>query len=175
MLADPAIARDALPDGAGKERALMSTCVRSVPRLGTAVLVGVTLLLAGCGFGRGEVALDKGSTSSGSPTALAGVPQNITEARLEVANGGFGEDRLVLQQDEPTVLHVVNGDDQAYRFQVVPDLVAAKEIAPAKTTDVEFTTANAGAYEGQLLAAAGEDVIDKIEVVVQAPGGATSS
>ena len=143
-------------------------------RAGLRLVVFVPLLLgilAGCADEEEEVATDREGIPTVTPTAVAALPDAVEEATLTIAGGAFGVDELVLHEGEPTVLHVVNADDRAYRFRIVEDLVTATPIAADGTTDVKFTTPLANVYEGQLLAAEGDDVVDTVRVVVQAAGG----
>lgn len=127
------------------------------------------LLLMGCGEEE-EVAENPVLIPDTSPTAIADLPEEIEEATIEIASGEFGVDNLVLQEGAPTVLFVVNADDQPYRFQIVEDLLTATAIAAGTTTEINFTTPNAATYEGQLLGADTDEVLDTLDVVVQAPG-----
>ena len=141
-------------------------------RLRMSVLAPLLLvLLAAGGDGDEEVATEREGVPTAPPTTLAALPDDIGEATVEIASGAFGVEELTLQENEPTLLHVVNNDDRAYRFRIVEDLVTATAIAPRATTDVGFTTPRANVYEGQLLPAAGEEVLDAVRVVVLGPGG----
>ena len=152
-------------------RVLVRSRLRLRAGLRLVVLAPLLLgMLAGCGDEDEEVATDREGIPTVTPTAVAALPDAIEEATLTIAGGAFGVDELVLQEDEPTVLHVVNADDRAYRFRIVEDLVTATPIAADGTTAVKFTTPLANVYEGQLLAAE-DDVVDTIRVVVQAAGG----
>ncbi len=132
------------------------------------MLLLLLLLVAGCG--RTEVAEDTLFIPDISPVAIVELPEGIEEATIDISRGGFRVTELVLQEDEPTVLHVANADDQTYRLRIVEGLVSATEIAADATTDIQFTTPNAAAYEGQLLAADGDQVLDTFRVAVIGPG-----
>ncbi len=130
----------------------------------------VLALLAACVGEDEEVANQRQVALRVTPTAIAALPPGIEEATLHIRDGQFGVDQLLLQEDEPTVLHVVNTDERAYRLRIVEDLVTATPIAPSTTTPLGFTTPDAGRYEGQLLAAEGDEVLDTVAVIVQSPG-----
>lgn len=104
------------------------------------------------------------------PTAAANVPPESDVRAIAIVDGRFGVAELSLQQGEPTVLHVVNGDDRAYRLRI-RDLVTVTPIAPRAATTVEFTTPVVARYEGELLAADTDTVLDTVPVVVLGPGG----
>jgi hypothetical protein len=134
------------------------------------MLVALATALAGCGD-KEEVATDREAIPNASPTALAALPDDIEEATVLVESGTFLVEELVLSRGEPTVLHVVNADDRAYRLTITEDLVRPTLIAASGTTNVGFTTPDADVYEGQLLAAERDNVLDTVRVVVQAVGG----
>ncbi len=133
------------------------------------VALFVVGFLVGCGGE--EIATERESTIDVSPAAIASLPEDIEEASVTVANGMFGVDVIRLLEGVPTVLHVTNEDDRAYRLQIVEDLVTAAPIASNATTDIEFTTPNAGEFEGQLLPDEGDDVLDTVQVIVRSAGG----
>ncbi len=143
------------------------------PRWGRAPLcLGALLLLAGCG--EAEVATERVTVPDAAPQAMDDLPDANEEARVAVEEGAFSVDELVLLEDEPTVLTVVNLDPKPYRFRIVETLVAATELPANTAVDVAFTTPNANTYEGQLLRPEGEEVVDAMVVTVQAPGGVGS-
>ena len=135
------------------------------------ILLPLLVALAACGDSDEELATEREGVPTVPPTTLAALPDDIGEATLAITGGAFGVEELLLQEDEPTLLHVVNNDDRAYRFRVVEDLVTLTPIAPRATTDVGFTTPKANVYEGQLLPAEGEETLDTVRVVVLGPGG----
>ena len=106
------------------------------------------------------------------PTAISSQPNDIEAVTVDVSNGQFAVDDIVLLEGAPTVLHLANRDDQAYRLQIVPALVNPTPIPAATTTIVSFTTPNAGEFAGQLLGADSAEVVDTVRVVVRSPGGA---
>lgn len=136
-----------------------------------AVTLGlVTLLLTGCSRDM-AVADDPTVPPAVSPPASSSQPNDIEALIVGVSNGQFAVDDIVLLEDAPTVLHLENRDDQAYRLQIEPALVNLTPIPAATTTIVSFTTPNAGEFEGQLLGTDSAEVLDTVRVVVRAPGG----
>lgn len=136
------------------------------------LLLSLTITLAvlsGCGAG--EIGIYRDTAPAVSPTAIAALPDDIEEAELVVTNGAFGAEDLFLLEGAPTVLHVTNRDARDYRFWIVEDLVGTFPIAANAVTDIEFTTPNADVYEGQLLAAEGDEPLDTVRVVVRTAGG----
>lgn len=127
----------------------------------------VLLLIAGCGGE--EAARDPVFIPDVSPAAIVELPEGFEVATIDIAAGQFGVAEVVLQEAEPSVLHAVNADDQSYRFRI-EDLVTTTAIAPEATTKIMLTTPNAAIYEGQLLDAAADDVLETLEVVVIGPG-----
>ena len=123
-------------------------------------------VLVGCGGTK--VASDRNTAPQVAPGASNKLPQT-EEATLKIAGGAFGSSTLQLQQDEPTTLHIVNGDTTAYQLKI-EGLAISTAIPASATTDVAFTTPKAGTYTGQLLAA-DNAVLSEIQVTIQAPGG----
>lgn len=128
----------------------------------------VLVVLVGCG-GIKE-ASNRDSAPQVAPKASNKLPQGIEEATLKIDGGTLDASQLRLQQGQPTTLHIVNGDNTAYRLKI-EGLVIATAIPAGATTDVAFTTPKAGTYTGQLLAADNNSVLSEIQVTVQAPGG----
>lgn len=126
------------------------------------------VLLVACGDEDEEVATDRLVVPEVTPGASDELPQGIESATIEVSDGAFGVDELLLQQAEPTVLDVVNNDDEDYTFRI-DDLVGDTLIPAGTTVEIEFTTPSAETYEGRLLAADGT-VLSEMRVIVQAPG-----
>lgn len=136
----------------------------------TVLLIGLTL--SGCVVGDSdeETATERDGPLPVTPDALDEAPEGVGEATITITGGELVEELLTLQEDEPTILHVVNGDETAYRLWIGEDLVITTTIPAAVTTDVEFTTPNAAVYEGRLLAADDDTVLDTMVVRVQSPG-----
>jgi len=126
------------------------------------------MLLVACGDEDEEVATDRLTVPEVAPGASDELPQGIESATVEITNAEFGVDELLLQQAEPTVLDVVNNDEEDYTLQI-GDLVGDTLIPAGTTVEVEFTTPTAETYEGRLLAADGT-VLSEMRVIVQAPG-----
>lgn len=145
-------------------------------RNGLSLLFRASLLLmliaslVACGDEDEEVATDQDALPAASAEGVNELPEGIEAATLEIADGEFAEDRLTLQQGEPTVLQVANGDDRPYEFQI-EDLVAAQSIPAGSTAQIEFTTPNSGDYTGQLLDAEDGTVLSEVTVTVQDAGG----
>lgn len=106
-----------------------------------------------------------------SPTTIASLPEDIEEATLVVTEGRFGVDETRLLEGTPTVLHLFNNDARDYRFRIMEDLVAMTSIPADAMTDIEFTTPNAGVYEGQFFSSAADEVFDTVRAVVGSAGG----
>lgn len=132
------------------------------------LIVFLSGLLVACGDEE-EVATDREVVPDVTPAASDELPQGIEAATLEISDGEFVADELLLQQGEPTVLRVINSDDTAYQLEI-GDLVPATSIPAGATTEVEFTTPKAGTYTGQLQAEDGAPVSEFV-VTVQPPGG----
>ncbi len=148
--------------------------IRSASRRGrwraSFLLLPLTLfLLVGCGE-EAKVAEPRTAVPNASPTTLAELPNAIEAVEVTVSNGTFGVDQLTFQEDQPSILRVTNKDNNAYRLQIKPNLVAATAVAANKTTDIQFTTPKANTYEGDLLAADSDKVLDTVDIVVQSPG-----
>jgi hypothetical protein len=119
--------------------------------------------------GDGAIAVDRVAIPDASPTALDDLPDDIEEATVSIAGGAFGVDEIVLREDEPTVLRVDNRDDLGY-FLGIGDLVPAAAIPARRVTEIQFTTPNAGVYEGRLVASDEATVLDTVRVIVQSAG-----
>lgn len=126
------------------------------------------MLLVACGDEDDEVATDRLTVPEVTPGASDELPQGIETATIEITDGAFGVEELLLQEDEPTALDVVNNDDEDYTFQIA-DLVGDTLIPAGATVEVEFTTPTADTYTGRLLAEDGT-VLSEMRVIVQAPG-----
>ena len=135
---------------------------------GVMLLVVVGSLVA-CGNDE-EVATDRVEVPDLSPMASDELPDDIESATLEIVDGEFAVEELILTQGEPTDLQVINLDDEAYLFRV-EDLVADQEIPADSTTEIGFTTPDSDTYTGQLLDADGDSVLSEVTVTVQDAGG----
>lgn len=131
-------------------------------------LAAVTILSA-CAD-ESEVATEAEGIPTATLTAIDEVPADIGAVSLAVSGGAVGTDELVLQQGNPTILHVVNDDDQPYRLRIGDALVNDVEIAAGDSTEIAFTTPKASTYDGKLLSMNGT-VLDEFRVIVQEPGG----
>lgn len=137
-------------------------------------LRGVLLLmvvgsLVACGNDE-EVATEREEVPDVSPMASDELPQDIEATSLEIVDGEFTVDELILHQGEPTELVVVNRDDESYLF-LIEDLVFDQEIPADSTTEIGFTTPDSGTYTGQLLNAEDDSVVADVTVTVQEVGG----
>jgi hypothetical protein len=166
-------------DERGKEYARVDSARTSIPtsrfrptfRL-IAALTLIAIAATACEPGGDEVSDDNPIVRNAPPSATSGVapPERAEEAALTIADGKFSDDRLTVQQDEPTVVHITNKDSQVYRVRF-GDVIAEEEIASAGITDVSFTAPNPVEIEAQLLEADSDKVLDTIQFVVRAPGG----
>jgi hypothetical protein len=77
---------------------------------------------------------------------LADVPQGLEEASLTIDGGKFVDRGLSLQQNQPTVLRIINRDDQSYQLQIVPAFVDPTPIAASTTTQIEITDPDGATY-----------------------------
>jgi len=118
-----------------------------------------------------EVATERVTIPEVTPQAIDDLPDANQEARVLVEGGAFAVEELILLEDEPTVLTVVNLDGEPYLFRIVETLIAATPIPANTAVDVAFTTPVANDYEGQLLDPDTEEVLDTMAVLVQAPSG----
>lgn len=126
------------------------------------------VLLVACGDDDVEVATETLNVPEVTPGASDELPEGIEVASIEITDGTFGVDELLLQQGQPTVLDIVNNDDEDYTFRI-GDLVGDTLIPAGTTVEIEFTTPTAETYEGELLAA-DSTVLSEMRVIVQAPG-----
>jgi hypothetical protein len=134
------------------------------------VLCG-SLVLVACQDDEDEVADQIEGDVIGSPTAAAGLEEDIEEITIEVEDGGLIEDGIELTQDRPTVMTITNHDDVAYMFQI-ESLVNETLIPAGDAVTIEFTTPVSEEYVGELLPEGGGDPVDTIEVLVTDPTGA---
>lgn len=101
---------------------------------------------------------------------LVPLPPVVEITALVVEGGMFTAEELALVEDVPTVLHLVNADDQPYHFRI-NDLVTTIELPPNGLTVVEFTTPTGGVFAGQLLAPDDEAELDVLPVIVEPRAG----
>ena len=142
------------------------------------VLAAGMLLLAACvgDDDDSKSAENRNTFGNVTPENRADVPPRVEEVTIKITNGKIDTETLTFQQDEPSVLHVENGDSQAHRIEITPNLVTPTDIAASTTTDVKFTTPNADRYELKLLPASGTgDPLDTVQVIVQAPGAVNNT
>ncbi|HEV2072778.1 MAG TPA: cupredoxin domain-containing protein [Thermomicrobiales bacterium] len=137
--------------------------------LRASVLLMLAASLVACGD-EDEVATDQDAVPAASAEGVDELPEGLEAAILEIEDGEFDEDELTLQQGEPTVLQIVNGDDRPYEF-LIEDLVAVQSIPAGTTAQIEFTTPNPGDYAGLLLDPEDESVVSEVTVTVQDAGG----
>jgi hypothetical protein len=134
-------------------------------------LLSVILTLAACSSSEQLIARERQPAPRVTPTALATVPEGIEGTTLTITDATFETEQLLLQEDEPTVLTVVNRDNRAYCL-LIEQLVDGQPIDAATTTHVNFTTPEVGPYAGQLLEAISDTVLASLRVVVEAASGA---
>ena len=106
----------------------------------------------------------------GSPTAAAGLEEDIEEASIEISDGEFDGDQIELTEDRPTVLTVTNNDDVAYSLQIDP-IVTTTLIPAGDDVSIEFTTPAVDEYTGELLPEAGGEPLDTLTVQVTDAAG----
>lgn len=109
----------------------------------------------------------------GSPTAAAGLEEDIEEVAVEVSDGAFVDEGIELTEERPTVLHVTNHDDVAYVLRIDP-LVNASAIPASDEVSIEFTTPVENTYTGELLPEGGGDSLDTMRVEVANAAGDTN-
>jgi len=134
------------------------------------LLVASTVLLAACSDDSRE-SDDRDTFGHVAPEQRADVPVEVGEVSITISEAEFEVETITLQEDEPSIVHVDNTDSEAYRIQIMPELVTPTDIPASVMTDVEFTTPNPGRFELELLPATGSDEpLDTIDVIVQSPG-----
>ena len=82
----------------------------------------------------------------------ADLPQTTQVEGIVVKDGAFSVDELELLEGIPVVIHVVNTDDQDYRFRI-RELVETAPLPANEVIVVEFTVPSGGVHAVQLLAA----------------------
>jgi hypothetical protein len=123
-----------------------------------------------CGDDDDEVADPVEGDVIGSPTAAAGLEEDIEEVSLEIEDGALVDDEIELTQERPTVLRVTNHDDEAYMLSIEP-LVSPTLVPAGDTVSIEFTTPTTNEYTGELLPESGGEPIDTMLVLVTEPSG----
>jgi hypothetical protein len=106
----------------------------------------------------------------GSPTAAAGLEEDIEEVAIEIDDGNLVQDEIELTQERPTVMTVTNHDDVAYMLRIDP-LVTDTAIPAGDAVSIEFTTPTVDEYTGELLPESGGDPLDTMSVQVTDPAG----
>jgi hypothetical protein len=106
----------------------------------------------------------------GSPTAAAGLEEDIEEVAIEIDDGDLVQDEIELTQERPTVMTVTNHDDVAYMLRIDP-LVTDTAIPAGDAVSIEFTTPTVDEYTGELLPESGGDPLDTMSVQVTDPAG----
>jgi hypothetical protein len=144
---------------------------RALLVLGLIILLTASLML-GVRANNEDVATNFTPIAPNVPAQdLNQVPEGLEAAQLTVGGGTFQENVLFIGQNQPTVLTIVNRDDQAYQLQIVPDLVGSTAIAAATSTEIEFTDPDPGVYEAQLLEPNTGQAVAKLTVEVETPAG----
>ena len=136
-----------------------------------AVAVCAVLLFTACQDDEAdEVADPVEGDVIGSPTAAAGLEEDIEEVAIEIEDGGLVQDEIELTQERPTVMTVTNHDDVAYVLRIDP-LVTEMMIPAGDAVSIEFTTPTVDEYTGELLPESGGDPLDTMLVQVTDPAG----
>lgn len=133
------------------------------------VLCGV-MLVAACMDDDDDVADEIEGDVIGSPTAAAGLEEDIEEVSIEITDGELSEDGVVLIEERPSILRVQNNDDVAYVLRIDP-LVVGSVIPAGDSTSIEFTTPVSNEYTGELLPETGDEPLDTMTVEVISPIG----
>jgi hypothetical protein len=111
-----------------------------------------TLFLASPrGTGVGSAQAMPASTARETEPA-ADLPATTQVEGIVVKDGAFSVDELELLEGIPVVIHVVNTDDQDYRFRI-RELVETAPLPANEVIVVEFTVPSGGVHAVQLLAA----------------------
>lgn len=93
------------------------------------------------------------------------LPANVQAEALVVRDGEIVADELTLNEDIPTVVHVVNTDDENYRF-LIDELASAAPLPANEAIFLEFTVPSDGIYAGRLLAANDDQELSVVPVTV---------
>lgn len=96
---------------------------------------------------------------------LVPLPSALDVTGAVIENQHFATEEIRLLAGIPSVMHIANGDDRAYRFRVV-DLITTTALPAGELTVIELTTPTTGIHEGQLLAADSDDVLDVVPVII---------
>jgi hypothetical protein len=136
-----------------------------------ALVLGASLVFVACQDDNDEVANPIEEDVIGSPTAAAGLEEDIEEIAIEIEDGELSEDGIELTQERPTVMTITNHDDAAYVFQI-ESLVNETPIPSGDTVSIEFTTPVSTEYVGELRPEGGGDPVDTVEVQITDPTGA---
>ncbi len=139
-----------------------------IPGRAIALLLIALVVLTGCGD-ESEVAEEREVVPNVTAVALDALPEGVEVVDLLIEDGELQTEEIVLQEDEPTVLRVSNGDDQRYALRI-GDLLTATELPAGEVTTVELTTPLPQEYVGELLTEEDEEVVDAVPVLVIAPG-----
>ena len=130
-----------------------------------AIMFCAFLLFAVCRDDDDNVADEIEGDVIGSPTAAAGLEEDIEEISIEIEDGEFTDDGIELIEERPTVLRVTNADDATYVLRIDP-LVVGETIPAGESIAIEFTTPASNAYTGELLPESGDEPLDTIRVEV---------
>jgi hypothetical protein len=136
-----------------------------------ALVLCMSLVFVACQDDNDEVADPIEGEVIGSPTAAAGLEEDIEEIALEIVDGALSEDGIELTQERPTVMTITNNDDVSYLFQI-ESLVTETPIPAGEMVSIEFTTPVSTEYAGELRPDGGGDPVDTVEVQVTDPTGA---
>lgn len=71
-------------------------------------LLAIILTLAACSSPEQQIAREHEVAPQVTPAALAAVPEGIEGTTLTITDATFETEQILLQEDEPTVLTVVN-------------------------------------------------------------------
>lgn len=134
-------------------------------------LLFVMVPLVACGEEE-EVATDREEVPEVTPDAADELPGSIETLSIEIEDGEFTTDEIIVQRGEPTELEVVNRDDEAYEFSIL-DLVTPQEIPAGETVVIGFTTPDPDVFTGELTDPDDGTVLSEIRVDVRGAGGAS--
>jgi hypothetical protein len=136
-----------------------------------AIVFCAVLLVAACQDDEADEVADQIEDDViGSPTAAAGLEEDIEEVSIEIEGGELVQDEIELTEERPTVLTVTNHDGDAYVLQIDP-LVAEMMIPAGDAVSIEFTTPAPDDYTAELLPESGGDPLDTMLVQVTNAAG----